>query len=115
MRASEFIIEAKRGKPLEAQAAVSPGAAFTPDGGVDLYRASKIMARCPADTSDIDPYSWATSRPMIVTYTDEEKAIVKDAFKRMGIEYQEHMSGHSEEPNAVNNVSPTQAFKGYPR
>ena len=48
-------------------------------------------------------------------YTEEEKAIVKDAFKRMGIEYQEHMSGHSEEPNAVNNVSPTQAFKGYPR
>lgn len=113
MRAKEFVTETKRGKPLDAHEKVSPGAAFTPDGGVDLYRASKLMARCPADTSDIDPYSWATRRPMIITYTDEEKEIVKDAFKRMGIEYQEHMKGHSEEPDPVNNVSPMKGFKGY--
>ena len=115
MRAKEFVTETKRGKILDAQAKVSPGAAYTTDGYIDLYRASKLMARCPADSSDIDPYSWATGRPMIVTYTDEEKEIVKDAFKRMNIDYKEHIKSGSEEPDGINNVSPTVSFKGYPR
>ena len=72
MRASEFITETKRGKVLDAHAKVSPGAAFTLDGFQDLYRASQIMGRCPEDSFDIDPYSYVTNRPVIVTYTDEE-------------------------------------------
>ena len=113
MRAKDFITETQRGKPLDAHAKVSPGAAFTLDGFGDLYRASAIMARCPADSSDIDPYSYVTNRPMIVTYTDEEKEMVKQAFKRMGINYQEHISSESEEPDAINNKSLVIGFKGY--
>jgi hypothetical protein len=113
MRANEFVIETRRGKVLDAHAKVSPGAAFTLDGWTDLYRASMLMARCPADADDIDPYSYVTNRPMIVTYTDEEKKMVKQAFKRMGIEYHEHTPSHSEEPDAINNVSPIVSFTGY--
>lgn len=115
MRASEFINESKRAKPLDAHSKVSPGTAFTTDGYHDLYRASGMMARCPEDSEDIDPYSFVTRRPMIVTYTDEEAEIVKDAFKRMGIDYQQEMEKGSKEPDAINTISPTQGFKGYPR
>jgi len=113
MRASEFVTEAKRGKPLKAQAAVSPGVAFTADGFLDLYRASQLMARLPGHCNDIDPYSFVTGRPMIVTYTDEEKKMVKAAFKEMGINYEEHINTSSKEPDPINTVSPTQGFKGY--
>lgn len=113
MRASEFVTESSRGKALDAHSKVSPGTAFTTDGYVDLYRASGMMARCPAESDDIDPYSFVTRRPMIVTYTPEEEAVIKDAFKRMGIDYHQEMTRGSEEPDAVNNVSPTQGFKGY--
>lgn len=113
MRAKEFVTEAKRGKVLDAHAAVSPGACFTPTGFLDIYRATHLIARMPAMADDIDPYSFITDRPMIVTYTEEEKQMVKDAFKAMGIPYQEHVHSESEEPDAVNNVSPVQGFKGY--
>ncbi len=113
MRAKEFVIETKRGKPLEAHAAVSPGSAFTPTGFGDVYRASLLMARLPANTDDIDPYSYVTNRPMIITYTDEEEKLVRDAFKKMGIEYEEHIKSDSEEPDAINSVSPHVSFKGY--
>ena len=113
MRAKEFVTETQRGKPLDAHAKVSPGAAFTTDGYLDLYRASAIMARYPADTSDIDPYSFVSGLPMIVTYTDEEKEIVKQAFKRMGIPYQEHITSSSQEPDAINTKSLVKGFKGY--
>jgi len=115
MRAKEFITEIHRGEPLDAHEKVSTGAIFTPGGFIDLYRASGIIARCPADSDDIDPYSYVTDRPMIVTYTPEENEIVKDAFKRMGITYSEHMKGPSEEPDGVNTKSPHVSFKGYPR
>ncbi len=113
MRAKEFINETKRGKPLDAVADTNVGTAFTLDGFQDLYRASAIMARSPANSDDIDPYSFVTNRPMIVSYTKEETAMVKDAFKRMGIEYHEQLNTGSVEPDAVNNISPTQGFKGY--
>jgi len=113
MRAKDFVTETKRGKVLDAHAAVSPGISFTVDGFGDLYRASGIMARLPSNTDDIDPYSFVTRFPMIVTYTDEEEKMVRDAFKKMGIPYKEHVTSASQEPDAVNNVSPTQGFKGY--
>jgi len=114
MKASEFIVETQRGKPLDAQVAVSPGAAFTIDGFYDLYRASMIMGRLPGNADDIDAYSFVTNRPMIVTYTDEEKLMVQQAFKKMGIPYSEHFgSTDSEEPSEVNTDSPVVSFPGY--
>jgi len=113
MRASEFVTETKRGKALDAVAAVNPGTSFTPDGFLDLYRASALMARLPGDISDIDPYSFVSGRPMIVAYTDAERKMIKDAFKAMGIPYKAQLNAGSKEPEGVNNVSPTQGFKGY--
>jgi len=113
MRAKEFVTEVKRGKPLNAVAAVNPGTSFTTDGFTDLYRASQLMARLPGNVGNIDPYSFVTNRPMIVTYTDEEKKMVKDAFKAMGIDYHEELNSGSKEPEGVNTKSPTQGFKGY--
>jgi len=113
MRANELIIETKRGKPLDSQEKVMPKSVFTPDGFVDLYRASGIIARLPASTEDIDPYSFVTKLPMIVAYTDAEEKMIKDAFKKMGIPYKQHVHTKSEEPDAVNNVSPMVGFKGY--
>ena len=113
MRAKEFITETKRGKPLDAVASVNVGTSFTTDGFQDLYRASAIMARMPDNADDIDPYSFVTNRPMIVAYTPEEVEMIKAAFQRMGVDYHEQLNTGSEEPDAVNNVSPTQGFKGY--
>jgi len=115
MRAKEFVNETKRGKPLDAVTSTSPGTSFTTDGFLDLYRASQLMARLPSQTDGIDPYSFVTGRPMIVAITDEERKMVKDAFKAMGIDYHEQLNTGSKEPDGVNNVSPTQGFKGYPR
>jgi len=113
MKASEFVVETKRGKVLDSQAKVSPGASFTLDRGLDLYRAASIMGRSPENADDIDPYSFITGLPMIVTYTDEEEKMVKDAFKKMGIPYSKHIERKSQEPDAVNNTSPVTGFKGY--
>lgn len=115
MRAKEFVIETRRGKQLDAQKRVSPGAVYTPDGVNDLYRAAGIMARLPACVDDLDPYSWITNLPMVVTYTDQEEKMVKAAFKKMGIPYKKHINKRSEEPPAINNASPVKGFKGYPK
>ena len=116
MRANEFLTEEpKRGKQLDAQKKVSPGAVFTPDGFYDMYRAGVIMGRSPEDMSDIDPYSFITRLPMVVTYTDEERDMVKKAFQKLGVPFKEHTPQGSEEPDAINNVSPSTSFKGYPR
>ena len=113
MRAKEFVTETKRGKMLDAHASVNPGSSFTPTGFLDVYRATHLIARMPALANDINPYSFITDRPMIVTYTEEERQMVKDAFKAMNIPYQEHVHSKSEEPDGVNNESPVQGFKGY--
>jgi hypothetical protein len=113
MRAKEFVTETKRGKPLAAVAAVNPGTSFTADGDINLYRAAQLMARLPASHDDIDPYSFVTGRPMIVTYTEEEKKMVKDAFRAMGIDYHEDLTSGSKEPDPVYTVSPVKGFNGY--
>lgn len=115
MRASEFITEEKRGKPLKAQSAVSPGMVYTPDAWFGMYRAGVLMGRSPEDMSDLDPKSWITALPALVTYTDEERDMIKKAFKKMGIPFKEHMPKGSKEPDPINTKSPTQQFKGYPR
>ncbi len=114
MRAKEFIKEAReRGKPLDAQEKVSPGAVFTPDAFYDMYRAGVLMGRSPDEMSDIDAYSWITRRPMLVTYTEEERDMVRKAFNKLGIPFQEHIKQGSEEPDPVNTASPMKGFEGY--
>jgi len=113
MRANEFITEDLVGKPLEAHTAVSPGVVFTMDGGVDLYRAALLMAGLPNQADNIDPYSFVTNKPFIVTYTEEERKMVKDAFTKLKIPFKEIAPQGSKEPEQINTVSPFKSFGGY--
>jgi len=78
-----------------------------------MYRASMIIGRLPEDPGDLDVYSWINNAPMLVTYTPEEFEMAKKAFAFMGIPFGEHVPPGSDEPSAVNKVSPFKPFKGY--
>ena len=91
----------------------NPGSVYTADKYYDMYRASMIIARLPDDPTDIDPYSWINNAPMMVTYTPEELEMAKKAFKFLGIPMSTHVPPGSDEPDAVNKVSPFKPFKGY--
>jgi len=109
----EVLSEAKVGKmPLNYWEA-NPGSVYTADKYYDMYRASMIIARLPEDPKDIDPWSWINNSPMMVTYTPEEYEMAKKAFGFMGIPFGQHVPPGSDEPDAVNKVSPTTSFKGY--
>jgi len=109
----QVIAEAKTGKmPLNYWEA-NPGSVYTADKYYDMYRASMIIARLPDEASDIDPWSWINNAPMMVTYTPEEFEMAKKAFAFMGIPFGQHVPPGSDEPSAVNKVSPFKPFKGY--
>jgi len=117
-QAKEMISETKTGKmPLNYWEA-NPGSVYTADKYYDMYRASMLMGRLSnkhssEDFSDIDAYSWINNAPMLVTYTPEELEMAKAAFKFMGIPMKTHVPMGSDEPGAVNKVSPFKPFKGY--
>ena len=113
MRAKEFLKEDPRGKLLAAQISTMPGVAFTPDPGIDLYRAGMMVAGMPEDEVDCDAYSVVTGRPFIVTYCEEEREMVKQAFKKMGIPFKELVPQESKEPEAINTQSIVRGFQGY--
>ena len=112
MKASE-LYEGIIGKELKAHKAVSPGVVFTTDGGADLYRAALLMAGLPDHADDIDPYSFVTNKPFIVTYTPEEREMVRQAFIKMKIPFNELVPQGSKEPAGINIKSPFKSFKGY--
>jgi hypothetical protein len=96
----------------------NPGSVYTADKYYDMYRASMLMGRLSNKHSDevldnIDAYSWINNAPMMVTYTPEEFEMAKKAFAFMGIPFGEHVPPGSDEPSAVNKVSPFKPFKGY--
>jgi len=91
----------------------NPGSVYTADKYYDMYRASMIIGRLPEDPGDLDVYSWINNAPMLVTYTPEEFEMAKQAFKIMGVPMKTHVPPGSDEPGAVNKVSPFKPFKGY--
>jgi len=117
-QAKEIIAEAKVGKmPLNYWEA-NPGSVYTADKYYDMYRASMLMGRLSnkhsdEDFGDIDAYSWINNAPMLVTYTPEEYEMAKRAFAFMGVPMKAHVPLGSDEPAAVNKVSPFKPFKGY--
>lgn len=117
MRIKEILKESpKQGKMLKAQSKVSPGAVFAPvPYDYSFYRAGVLMGCSPENLNDVDAYNWGTAFPMIITYTDEEREMTRQTFKKLGIPFQELMSHCSEEPDPINTASPIKAFKGYPK
>ena len=111
MRAKEFLNEEHRGSLLDSQKKVLPGVSFTIDPGVDIYRAGMLVAGMPEDITDIDPYSIVSGRPFVVTYCEEEREMMRQAFKKMGIPFKEMVHQGSEEPEAVNKQSIVRKFE----
>jgi len=125
MRSKEFIGERrnnrgqnlKKGKMPHTHAEATPGA-IRNRGYYDLYRASMAIAGMDKDgniENDVDPASWIGGDGYVGTYTPEEEAMARKAFKHLGMPVSQHMPGPSMEPDAVNTQSPMQGFKGYPR
>jgi hypothetical protein len=80
-----------------------------------------MMAVAMADGSgapiDMDGKSWAGKKRTASPYTEVEQAMLKQAYKAAGADYEDlnHGDLDSEEHPAVNTTSPVKAFKGYPR
>jgi len=114
----EVLSEARIGRmPLNYWEA-NPGSVYTADKYYDMYRASMLMGRLSTEQSnedfaDIDAYSWINNAPMMVTYTPEEYEMAKRAFAFMGVPMKMHVPPGSDEPSAVNKISPFKPFKGY--
>ena len=84
-----------------------------------LNRVMMAAAMANGDGSDLDmdEKSWIGKKRGAYPYTDIELAMLKQAFKAAGAEYQDLNAGDldSEEHPAVHTISPVKAFKGYPR
>jgi len=124
MRAREFLSEVKsfksklsKGKQHPTAEKVSPGHLRT-RGYYDMYRAAMAVAGMDKDGNmefQPDPESWLGTEGFVGTYTDEERAMAKQAYKALGMAVADGAKPGSEEPDAVNTKSPVVGFKGYPR
>lgn len=79
----------------------------------DLYRASMMMGRVPADITVLDQASWMNNRGYIGYTTQAERDKIEAAFKALGLEIDELVGPGSQEPPDTNSESPIQPFKGY--
>jgi len=124
MRAREFLSEVKsfksklsKGKQHPTAEKASPGHLRT-RGYYDMYRAAMAVAGMDKDGNmefQPDPESWLGTEGFVGTYTDEERAMTKQAYKALGMAVADGAKPGSEEPDAVNTKSPVVGFKGYPR
>jgi len=65
----------------------------------------------------MDGKSWVGKKRTASPYTEVEQAMLKQAYKAAGADYEDlnHGDFDSEEHPAVNTTSPITAFRGYPR
>ena len=123
MRATEFVTErdGKIGKRRQAgtRGLLIFGDAERANSDYTLNRVMMAAAMANGDGSDLDmdEKSWIGKKRGAYPYTDIELAMLKQAFKAAGAEYQDLNAGDldSEEHPAVHTVSPVKAFAGYPR
>ena len=124
MRATEFVLEARRGKLTTRNQAATVGLNTFHDSqrsNSDYTLNRVMMAVAMADGSttpiDMDAYSWAGKERTAHPYTEVEQRMLKQAFKAAGADYNDVNNGDldSEEHPAVNTTSPVKAFKGYAR
>jgi hypothetical protein len=124
MRAKDFITERRglRSKLVKGKqpytSAVASVANIHSRGYYDLYRASMAVAGMDKDGNNEhvpDPETWLGSDGYVAPYTDEEYSMTKKAYKALGMPTRDGEPRGSREPEAVNNKSPIQGFKGYPR
>lgn len=121
MRAYEFISENKKITKMnhDHQNATTGLHVFT-DGNFDrAYATGRIMAAAACsngvDKIDAPAESWVGKRGTAHPYTDIEDKMLKQAYKAVGVEYEDKNKGDvkSKESEQVNTESPIVAFKGY--
>jgi len=113
MKAAEFITEESgRGTLSKKDKATLPHSAYTNDPGA-MYRAGLMMAAAPNFDEDSDPYSFVSGRPFVIAFTPEEREMIKAAFKKLGLPFNEFVNDESHEPEGINTKSITSGFKGY--
>ena len=124
MRAFEFLIEKHVGKIGSRRQAATRGLTkFRDVGGYDrTYELNRVMmAVATADGSgkplDLDSESWSGRYNTAHPYTDEEAAMLKQAFQATGSENHDLNDGdnRSQEVESTHTLSPVVAFRGYPR
>lgn len=119
MRAYEFVTEGTKGKLHSDHAHAFHKTITYNDGhgaGFD-YNFNRVgMAVAMSDGSnkklDINDRTWFHHDNVAVPYTDEEEAMLKQAFKAVKTDVNPVVTDHrSSEPNHVNNASPVAAKK----
>jgi hypothetical protein len=122
MRAQEFVTEMTQGKLSTRNRAATVGLNVFSDSeksNSDYTLNRVMMAVAMADGSgkpiDMDGKSWAGKKRTASPYTEVEQAMLKQAYKAAGADYEDlnHGDLDSEEHPAVNTTSPIEAFKGY--
>lgn len=124
MRAAEFLVEKQQGKLSKRQQQATRGMhTFRDPGGYDrVYDLNRVMmaAACADGTGNpinMDQASWVGKYNTAHPYTDEEAAMLKQAFRATGSESHDlnHGDNRSQELESTNKLSPITAFKGYAR
>lgn len=121
MRAREFIAERDGKIGTRKQAATVGLNTFGDSERTNSdYTLNRVMmavacADGSTDTIDMDAKSWIGKKRAAFPYTRVEQAMLKQAYKAAGADYDDLNNGDldSEEHPAVNTVSPMQGFKGY--
>lgn len=123
MRAREFVTEASEGKISKRHQQATRGLNWFGDDekwNTDYVAYRLGMAVACADginPIEMDAKSWVGKGKTAHPYTEEEQAMLKQAYKAAGANYKDlnHGDMDSEELKSTNDVSPVKAFKGYRR
>jgi hypothetical protein len=123
MRSREFISEMHDGKIGKRRQCATRGLNKFSDAerwNSDYTLNRLMMAVASTDGTylpDVDAKSWAGKGKTAHPYTEEEQAMLKQAYKAIGAKYTDlnHGDMDSEELPSTNNLSPLKGFKGYPR
>lgn len=123
MRAREFIVEGPEGKMTKRQRWSTRGVhRFKDADGRDRYYELNrvMMAVASADgvnPIDIPSASWAHNYDIAFPYTEEEAAMLRQAYDAVGSIHHDLNNGdmRSQEAPGGNPKSPIQGFRGYPR
>ena len=124
MRATEFVLEARRGKISNRQQQSTRGLNIFSkkiDSYDRMYDLNRLMMAVASSDGihpiEMDSESWVGKHNTTHPYTKEEQAMLKLAYKAAGLEYKDLNNGDmdSEELPDTNVKSVVKPFKGYPR
>lgn len=122
MRATEFVVENRKGKISKRQQQPTRGLNIFADNQFDRqYDLNRVMmaVACSDGVNPINmnPESWVGKNNTAHPYTEIEQDMLKLAYKAAGITYKDLNKGDldSEELSSTNTQSTVKPFKGYKR